>query len=80
MSFIHIITLSFAQERIACPVLPLSGVPNLWMVQSLDCKEIAKTLDTHVSLNSSKENRLKVLVQVNTSREPSEYLYQCMKS
>lgn len=52
------------------------GVPNLWMAQTLDREETAKALDTACSLSSHMERPLKVLVQVNTSREPSELFHQ----
>jgi pyridoxal phosphate enzyme (YggS family) len=47
-------------------VKTLCNVPNLYMVQSVDREKIAHTLNTEIQRHS---RRLKVLVQVNTSKE-----------
>ncbi|KAJ4768181.1 hypothetical protein LUZ62_078556 [Rhynchospora pubera] len=49
----------------------LSGVPNLYMVESVDDQKIANHLDRAVG--SLGRNPLKVLVQVNTSGEESKF-------
>ncbi|KAK2441139.1 hypothetical protein P8452_20073 [Trifolium repens] len=48
----------------------LSGVPNLAMVEGVDNQKVANNLDRMVSTLG--RNRLKVLVQVNTSGEESK--------
>ncbi|GLJ10222.1 hypothetical protein SUGI_0124320 [Cryptomeria japonica] len=49
----------------------LAGVPNLYMVESVDSTKIANHLDSAVA--SLGRAPLKVLVQVNTSGEESKY-------
>ena len=49
----------------------IQNVPNLYMVESVGSIKLAKMLQKHVSAAERKE-RLKVLVQVNTSAEESK--------
>lgn len=49
----------------------LVGVPNLYMVESVDREKVARALDKAVG-DMQREGRLKVMVQVNTSGEDSK--------
>lgn len=51
-----------------------SGVPGLWMVETVDSIKAARTLDRQWSLREHREDQLRVLVQVNVSIEHSELL------
>ena len=54
-----------------------SGVPNLFMVETVDSVKLATTLNSSWS-KQNKPNPLNVMVQVNTSQEESEY-FICSK-
>ena len=50
----------------------VSNVPHLWMIETIDSNKIATNLNTSWS-KLDKPHKLKVLVQVNTSREESKH-------
>ncbi len=52
---------------------PLIGIPGLWMVETLDSLKLANKLNTYWGLREFDSHSLKVLVQVNTSKEECEY-------
>ena len=62
--------------------LPLSlttGVPNLFMVETIDSVKLAdKVNGSWQRLRAANSQRLKIMVQINTSGEESEY--QCSLS
>ncbi len=49
--------------------LCILGIPGLWMVETLESIKMAKRLNTCWGLRESGSHSLKVLVQVNTSKE-----------
>jgi len=50
-----------------------AAVPNLYMVETVDSTKLATALDAacQKSESASQSKRLKIMVQVNTSNEPS---------
>lgn len=53
-----------------------SDVPNLFMIETIHSTKLASALNTGLEKLGSSE-RLKVMVQVNTSSEDSEFIYSC---
>ena len=55
-------------------VLPLfcTGVPNLFMIETVDSAKLASTLNSSWG-KQNKPSPLNVMVQVNTSKEESKY-------
>jgi len=47
------------------------AIPNLFMVETVDSTKLATALDNAWQKLADQSKRLKVMVQVNTSREPS---------
>ena len=47
------------------------AIPNLFMVETVDSTKLATALDNACQKLADQSKRLKVMVQVNTSREPS---------
>ena len=55
-----------------CGILNVVAIPNLFMVETVDNTKLATALDAACQKSSPQAQRLKVMVQVNTSREPSQ--------
>ena len=49
----------------------VAAIPNLFMVETVDSDKLATALDAACQKLAKQSKRLKVMVQVNTSREPS---------
>jgi len=52
-------------------IVNVVAIPNLFMVETVDSTKLATALDNAWQKLSDQSKRLKVMVQVNTSREPS---------
>ena len=50
----------------------VAAIPNLFMVETVDSTKLASALDSACQKFADQSRRLKVMVQVNTSREPSK--------
>lgn len=58
-------------EIVECVSMPVVAIPNLFMVETVDNTKLATALDAACQKSAPQSSRLKVMVQVNTSREPS---------
>jgi len=55
-----------------CITVNAAAIPNLFMVETVDSIKLATALDAVYQKSAAAQSkRLKVMVQVNTSREPS---------
>jgi uncharacterized pyridoxal phosphate-containing UPF0001 family protein len=48
----------------------VAGIPNLWIVETVDSQKLADTLNSSC-LKRERQERLRIFIQVNTSREES---------
>ncbi|XP_064382917.1 pyridoxal phosphate homeostasis protein-like isoform X2 [Halichondria panicea] len=51
----------------------LTNIPGMWMVETLDSLKLANKLNSYWGLRENGSHLLKVLVQVNTSKEESKH-------
>jgi len=58
-------------EILECVAVTVVAIPNLFMVETVDSTKLATALDAACQKSAPQSSRLKVMVQVNTSREPS---------
>lgn len=68
----HCCTVSL-ESVLLVPVLVSSGVPNLFLVETVDSTKLAdKVNSSWQRIRGSSTQRLKVMVQINTSGEQSQ--------
>jgi len=58
-------------EFCECIIVNVVAIPNLFMVETVDSTKLATALDAAYQKSAPQSKRLKVMVQVNTSNEPS---------
>jgi len=58
--------------NICALICNVAAIPNLFMVETVDSTKLASALDSACQKFADQSRRLKVMVQVNTSREPSK--------
>jgi uncharacterized pyridoxal phosphate-containing UPF0001 family protein len=62
--------LSFCSINDPSAVVIVLGIPNLWIVETVDSQKLADTLNSSC-LKRERQERLRIFIQVNTSREES---------